>query len=266
MPDFLDLSLKIQKSTLSLFRMLPYCAKNFLAGTNMRHNELMPREKLLRYGAGELSDAELLAIFLRTGVKGMPVTALSEQVLAEFGSLRGLLTASETAFCTVKGLGQTQFIQLQATKEMTKRYLSQQMRATESISDPMLAVMYFQAELEDDEREIFMVLFLDNRHRLIKIEKLFYGTINQTAVYPREIVKVALKYNAAAIIVAHNHPSGSCEPSSADRALTKRIEAACNLVEIRLVDHIIVGKGDYFSFSEEQFEFENGDFSLEEIS
>lgn len=218
--------------------------------------ELMPREKLLLLGVEQLTDVELLAIFLRTGIKGTSVMELSKNVLREFGSLRGLLTADQEQFCRVKGLGQTQYIQLQATKEMTKRYLAQQMEMADAMSDPTVAVMYFQAELENDEREVFMVLFLDNQHRLLKIEKLFFGTINQTEVHPREIIKVGLKYNAAAIIIAHNHPSGNCNPSTADRELTEKIEMACELFNIRMLDHIIVGKGDYFSFAEERFEQE----------
>lgn len=217
----------------------------------METEPLMPREKLLKYGVESLSDDELLAIFLRTGIKGTPVMMLAKQVLAAFGSLRGLLTASLDNFCQIKGLGQTQYIQLQATKEMTKRYLAEQMQFHQAIDDPSVAVMYFQAELENAEREVFMVLFLDNQHRLIKQEKLFFGTINQASVYPREIIKEALFCNAAAIIVAHNHPSGSCEPSEADRALTRKIKLACDLIDLRFVDHIIVGKGDYFSFQEE---------------
>ena len=215
---------------------------------------LMPREKLLQQGVEALNDQELLAIFLRTGIRGIPVMQLSENVLKTFGSLRGLLTASIEDFCKVKGLGKTQYIQLQATKEMTKRYLSQQMEASETISEPYMAIMYFQSELEHWEREVFMVIFLDNQNRLIRTEKMFFGTINQASVHPREVVKAALKYNAAAIIIAHNHPSGECTPSAADRHLTKRIELACDLVDIRFVDHIIVGKGDYFSFEEEKRE------------
>ncbi|UKH23637.1 DNA repair protein RadC [Actinobacillus pleuropneumoniae] len=214
---------------------------------------LMPREKLLASGAESLTDQELLAIFLRTGIKGMPVMQLSQEVLNGFGSLRELLSADLATFCRMKGLGQTQFIQLQASKEMTKRYLAQQMQVRENINEPYLAVMYFQAELESEEREVFMVMFLDNQNRLIKKEKMFYGTINQATVYPREIIKEALKCNAAAIIVAHNHPSGNCTPSESDRALTKKLEMACDLVGIRFVDHIVVGKGDYFSFEEEKF-------------
>ncbi|AIK17667.1 RadC family protein [Glaesserella parasuis] len=227
---------------------------------NESSSELMPREKLLKFGAEALSDAELLAIFLRTGIKGIPVMDLSESVLTAFGSLRGLLSATLEDFCKIKGLGQIQYIQLQATKEMTKRYLSQQMKVNEMVDSPYLAVMYFQSELESWEREVFMVIFLDNQNRLIKTEKMFYGTINQASVHPREIIKEALKCNAAAILVAHNHPSGNCNPSEADRFLTRKIEMACDLVDIRFVDHIIVGKGDYFSFEEEKFEQENYEF------
>ncbi|WGE91289.1 RadC family protein [Actinobacillus genomosp. 1] len=223
----------------------------------MNNVELMPREKLLAYGVESLTDQELLAIFLRTGIKGMPVMQLSQEVLNGFGSLRELLSADLATFCRIKGLGQTQFIQLQASKEMTKRYLAQQMQVRENINEPYLAVMCFQAELESEEREVFMVMFLDNQNRLIKKEKMFYGTINQATVYPREIIKEALKCNAAAIIVAHNHPSGNCTPSESDRILTKKIEMACDLVGIRFVDHIVVGKGDYFSFEEERFRRNN---------
>lgn len=218
------------------------------------HKTMMPREKLLQQGVESLNDQELLAIFLRTGIKGTPVMELSANVLTEFGSLRGLLTAPLEEFCQVRGLGQTQYIQLQATKEMTKRYLSQQMQVNETINDPYVAIMYFQSELEHWEREVFMVLFLDNQNRLIRTEKMFFGTINQASVHPREVIKAALKCNAAAIIIAHNHPSGECTPSEADRHLTRRIEMACGLVDIRFVDHIIVGKGDYFSFEEEKLE------------
>ncbi|WP_025343081.1 RadC family protein [Mannheimia varigena] len=221
-----------------------------------QESTIMPREKLLTHGAAALTDAELLAIFLRTGTKDVPVMTLAESVLMVFGSLRQLLNADIDEFCKIYGLGKTKYIQLQASKEMTKRYLAQQMEFSEMIQAPYMAIMYFQTELEEEEREVFMVLFLDNQNRLIYKEKMFFGTINQTAVHPREIIKRALKYNAAAIIVAHNHPSGSCLPSESDRSLTKKIEMACELVDIRFVDHIIVGKGDYFSFEEEKLDIQ----------
>lgn len=213
---------------------------------------LLPREKLLKYGAESLTDTELIAIFLRTGIKGIPVMQLSENVLKKFGSLRALLTADLDSFCKIKGLGKTQFVQLQATKEMTKRYLNQKIQLSSAISEPFIAILYFQSELEDCEREVFMVIFLNNQNEVIKSEKMFFGTINQATVHPREVIKEALKCNAAAILVAHNHPSGNCTPSQSDRDLTYKLTNACNLVDIRFVDHIIVGKGDYFSFKEEE--------------
>ncbi|PJG83715.1 RadC family protein [Caviibacterium pharyngocola] len=213
-------------------------------------NELMPREKLLRFGASALTDEELLAIFLRTGIKGCPVMQLSHEVLTHFGSLRGLIRAEQQAFCAVKGLGITQFIQLQACTEMTKRYLSQTLEIADEFTDPQAVRMYLQTELENKEREVFVVLFLDNRHRLIKKEEMFLGTINSAAVYPREIIKTALCYNAAAVILAHNHPSGEAQPSQSDKLITDKIKQAAEIVEVRVLDHFIIGKGCYFSFCE----------------
>lgn len=214
---------------------------------------LMPREKLLKLGAKALQDVELLAIFLRTGVKNCPVMSLSQQALNHFGSLRNLICASQQDFCAVKGLGITQFIQLQACTEMTKRYLSQQLSESASFHHIETTRLYLQAELAQQEREIFLVLFLDNQHRLIKQEPMFLGTINQANVYPREIIKTALYCNAAAIILAHNHPSGAARPSQADKEMTQQIKQACRLMEIRLLDHFIIGKGEYFSFSEQNW-------------
>ncbi|WP_032094085.1 RadC family protein [Necropsobacter rosorum] len=213
-------------------------------------NELMPREKLLRLGAAALSDAELLAIFLRTGIKNCPVMQLSHHVLAHFGCLRALISAEQQQFCAVKGLGVTQFIQLRACTEMTKRYLLQQLEISHTFNAPETVRTYLQAELAHKEREVFLVLFLDNQHRLIKKEEMFLGTINSAAVYPREIVKSALTCNAAALILAHNHPSGVAQPSASDRKITETIKQAAELVEIRVLDHFVIGKGDYFSFSE----------------
>ena len=208
----------------------------FFSLINMQTNSpLMPREKLLKYGVEALEDHELLAIFLRTGIKGCPVMELSHSVLQHFGSLRALLSADKEAFCKVKGLGITQFIQLQATTEMTKRYLKQELLIE---------------QLHHEEREIFMVLFLDNQHRLIKKERLFLGTINVTNVYPREIIKESLYCNAAALILAHNHPSGIAEPSYSDKLITQKIIEAAELMDIRILDHFIVGKGTCYSFAE----------------
>ncbi|CAM3899167.1 RadC family protein [Avibacterium endocarditidis] len=211
---------------------------------------LMPREKLLKFGAEALDDSELLAIFLRTGIKNCSVIELSRVVLDHFGSLRQLISADQKAFCNVKGLGITQFIQLQASTEMTKRYLLQELEMTQAFTRPELVRMYLQTELEHKEREVFLVLFLDNQHRLIKKEEMFLGTINTAAVYPREIVKSALFCNAAAIILAHNHPSGIAEPSNSDRIITEKIQKVAELVEIRVLDHFVIGKGCYVSFSE----------------
>ncbi|MFZ7142699.1 RadC family protein [Avibacterium avium] len=211
---------------------------------------LMPREKLLKFGAEALDDSELLAIFLRTGIKNCSVMELSRVVLDHFGSLRQLISADQKAFCKVKGLGITQFIQLQASTEMTKRYLLQELEMAQAFTRPELVRMYLQTELEHKEREVFLVLFLDNQHRLIKKEEMFLGTINTAAVYPREIVKSALFCNAAAIILAHNHPSGIAEPSNSDRIITEKIQKVAELVEIRVLDHFVIGKGCYVSFSE----------------
>lgn len=216
-------------------------------------NPLMPREKLLTQGADQLSDHELLAIFLRTGIKGTSVLELSQQVLSHFGSLRGLLMASEEAFCQVKGLGQTQYVLLQAARTLMKRFLRETLHEPDAVDSPEVAIRYFQAELGDWEQEVFMALFLDNQNRLIAAEKLFFGTVNQVGAYPREVIKAAIKHNAAGILVAHNHPSGLCTPSVPDREFTEKLEKICDLIDLRFVDHIIVGKGDYFSFDEEKF-------------
>ena len=214
------------------------------------NDDLMPREKLLKFGVETLADYELLAIFLRTGIKGCPVIQLSKNVLSHFGSLHTLLSADEKSFCSVKGLGITQFIQLQAITEMTKRYLKQEMLSTPIINDPETVKLFLLTELQHEEREVFMVLFLDNQHRLIKKERLFLGTINVTNVYPREIIKESLYCNAAALILAHNHPSGLAEPSYSDKMITQKIIEAAELMDIRILDHFIVGKGTCYSFAE----------------
>ena len=212
--------------------------------------ESRPREKLLCRGPNSLSDAELLAIFLRTGIKGMNVIELADYLLSDFGSLRKLFSCSQDEFCQHKGLGQAKFVQLQAVLEMSRRYLAETISKGEAISRPQDTKMYLSSRLRDKEREVFFILYLDSQHHIIADEILFEGTINSASVYPREVVKKSLFHNATAIIVAHNHPSGIVEPSSADKNITNRIADALALVDIRLLDHFIVGDKEVLSFAE----------------
>ena len=209
-----------------------------------------PREKLLLQGAAALSDAELLAIFLRTGVPGRTAVDLARDLLSRFGSLRQMLVADKTSFCETPGLGPAKFTQLQAVVEMARRHLLEELQRGESLSDPLQSKRYLQARLRDLPHEVFACLFLDNRHRVIAFEELFRGTINGASVHPREVVKRALELNAAAVILAHNHPSGVAEPSQADRDLTVRLQQALELVEVRVLDHIVVGDGEPLAFAE----------------
>lgn len=209
-----------------------------------------PREKLLRTGAEALSDAELLAIFLRTGVKGISAVDLARQLLSEFGSLRRLLEADETMFCSGHGLGQAKFVQLQAVLEMSRRHLESTLTRGEAFTDCTLTKNYLKQRLRAYPHEVFACLFLDNQHRMITFEELFRGTIDGASVYPREVVKHALQHNAAAVILAHNHPSGVAEPSQADIHITRRIKAALDLVDIRVLDHIIVGDDEPTSLAQ----------------
>lgn len=212
--------------------------------------ESMPREKLLQRGPQSLSDAELLAIFLRTGTQGMNVLALADLLLRDFGSLRALFCASKEQFCRHKGLGEAKFVQLQAVLEMTQRYLGETLKRGDALTSPQQTKLYLSSILRDRQREAFYILFLDNQHRVIRDEILFEGTIDAASVYPREVVKRALHHNAAAVILAHNHPSGVAEPSQADRRITDRLRDALSLVEIRVLDHFVVGDGEVVSFVE----------------
>ncbi len=212
--------------------------------------ESMPREKLLQRGPQSLSDAELLAIFLRTGTQGMNVLALADLLLRDFGSLRALFCASKEQFCRHKGLGEAKFVQLQAVLEMTQRYLAETLKHGDALTSPQQTKLYLSSVLRDRQREAFYILFLDNQHRVIRDEILFEGTIDAASVYPREVVKRALHHNAAAVILAHNHPSGVAEPSQADRRITDRLRDALGLVEIRVLDHFVVGDGEVVSFAE----------------
>ncbi|MCP3686943.1 MAG: JAB domain-containing protein [Gammaproteobacteria bacterium] len=200
-----------------------------------------PREKLLSKGPKALSDAELLAIFLRTGIQGCSAVDLARQLLDGFGSLRALLTASQPDFCAHKGLGNAKYAQLQAVLEMATRHLHEELERGDSITSPEDTMRYLQAQLRDRPHEVFACLMLDNRNRIIAFRELFRGTIDGASVYPREVVKQALADNAACIILAHNHPSGVCEPSQADIQITERLKQALALVDIRVLDHVIVG-------------------------
>ncbi|AYV21597.1 RadC family protein [Vibrio mediterranei] len=213
-------------------------------------NESLPREKLLNRGSHALSDAELLAIFLRTGTKGMNVVQLADALLSDFGSLRALFTASQEAFCQRKGLGLAKYVQLQAVLEMSQRYLCETIQRGDSLNSPEQTKHYLMSVLRDRHREAFYVLFLDNQNRVIADEIMFEGTIDAASVYPREVVKRALHHNAAALILAHNHPSGVAEPSQADRRITRRLSDALGLVDIRVLDHFVVGDGEVVSFAE----------------
>lgn len=208
-----------------------------------------PREKLLARGAAALSDAELLAVFLRTGVAGLSAVDLARELLSTFGGLRSLLSADVERFCAAKGLGRAKFAQLQAVLELSRRHLAEELHREGVLRDPDSTRRFLQARLRDEARELFGMLLLDNQHQVLAFEVLAMGTINAAAVYPREVVKAALRRNAAAVIFAHNHPSGVAEPSAADRELTDRLITALRTVDIRVLDHVIVGE-DCVSFAE----------------
>jgi len=199
-----------------------------------------PREKLLHHGAETLTDAELLAIFLRTGVAGMDAVRLAQSLLDHFGSLAALMEADLDTFCQAKGLGRAKYVQLQATLEMARRTLRNRLQTGRTFDSAETAGAYCLHLLGSRDHEAFAVLYLDAQHRLIEDEILFRGTLTETTVHPREVARQALRHNAAAIIVAHNHPSGSPEPSPADHALTRRLAQALTLLEIHLLDHFIV--------------------------
>lgn len=209
-----------------------------------------PREKLLARGAAMLSDAELLAVLLRTGTRGESAVALARRLLGNYGGLRALFASSRAEFCTLPGLGAAKYTQLQAALELARRHLGEALERGAPLTDPAGAQRYLSARLRDLPHEVFACLFLDTRHRVIAFEELFRGTLNGASVHPREVVKRALSLNAAAVILAHNHPSGVAEPSAADRQLTNRLREALDLVEIRVLDHFVVGDGNGVSFAE----------------
>ncbi len=209
-----------------------------------------PREKLLRRGASSLSDAELLAIFLRTGVTGKSAVDLARDLLTRFGSLTQLFAASEQDFCDIHGMGQAKYVQLQAVLEMSRRALNEEMKSGDALNSPDAVRNYLQLLLRGRAQEVFAVIFLDAQHRVIASEELFHGTLTQTSVYPREVVKRVLHHNAAAVIFAHNHPSGVAEPSQSDQHLTTALKQALGLVDVRVLDHFIVAGTGCLSFAE----------------
>jgi DNA repair protein RadC len=213
--------------------------------------EERPREKLLLRGAASLSEAELLAIFLRTGVAGKTAVDLARALLVEYGSLRSLFEAAPNRFCASHGLGPAKYVQLQAVLEMVRRYLHENLRRGDALSNPAATRDYLTAKLRGRPHEVFVCLLLDARHRVLAYEEVFRGTIDGASVHPREIVKLALDHHAAAVILAHNHPSGVSEPSQADVRLTQRLREALMLVDIRVLDHLIVGDGPALSFAEQ---------------
>ncbi|MGH1536677.1 MAG: RadC family protein [Gammaproteobacteria bacterium] len=200
-----------------------------------------PRERLLAQGASALSDAELLAIFLRTGVKGKSAVDLARELLTELGGLRGLLSTDLKTFCQAKGLGEAKYAQLQACLEMSRRYLRESLEREGPLSNPEEAKQFLLMRMRDYDKEVFACLFLDTKNRVIEFEELFVGSLHSAEVHPREVVKQALKHNANAIIFAHNHPSGDSTPSHADIEITYTLRDALALMDIKALDHLIIG-------------------------
>ena len=209
-----------------------------------------PREKLIAKGAETLSDAELVAIFLRTGVRGKSAVDVAREVLARFGSLSGLFAANSGAMTAVAGLGAAKYAQLQAVLEMARRALREKLERGSALCSPQAVRDYLRLKLQDRPHEVFVGVFLDAQNRVLAVEEMFRGTLTQTSVYPREVVKRALAHNAAAMIFAHNHPSGIAEPSRSDEALTQALKQALALVDVKVLDHFVVGSGAAMSFAE----------------
>ncbi len=209
-----------------------------------------PREKLLQMGSAALTEAELLAIWLRHGTSGMTAIDIARSLLVNFGSLRSLLSAERNVFCRQRGVGPTRWAELQAALEIVRRHHLERLRTGPALHSPRIVREYLMARLRDREHEVFCCLYLDSRHRLIVCEELFRGTVDGASVHPREVVKQALARNATAVILAHNHPSGVAEPSQADEIITTRLRDALALVEIRLLDHLIIGDGSCASLAE----------------
>jgi DNA repair protein RadC len=209
-----------------------------------------PREKLLASGAAALTDAELLALLLGTGGRGHSAVDLARSLIAHFGSLRELLTAARPRCLGQPGVGPARYATLQAAVELARRHFHEALRAGPALAAPEATRTFLLAQLRDRPYEVFCCLYLDNRHRLISFEELFRGTIDRAGVHPREVLRQTLSHNAAAVIFAHNHPSGVLEPSQADELITRRLKEALELLDVRVLDHFIVGDGRCFSFCE----------------
>lgn len=209
-----------------------------------------PREKVLKHGVAALTDEELLALFLRIGRPGIPVIELARELLTHFGSLYWLLSADYKQFNAVRGIGVATFTQFSAIAELARRYYYAQVMNEPHLRSTEMTKTFLQSQLDGEEREVFIVVFLNNQHQIIKSLRMFAGTLSHVEVHPREIVREAIKINAAAVILSHNHPSGLAEPSEADKAITERIIKSCNFMEIRVLDHIVVGRGECVSFAE----------------
>lgn len=213
---------------------------------------VLPREKMQVDGIETLSDVELLALFLRTGTRRLNVLSYAEYLLNHFGSLHGLLSAREPDLLQMEGIGIAKYAQLKGIAELARRYFNVRLMIMDDpLSSPHITREFLQSQLAHEEREIFLVIFLDNKNRVLKHCRLFSGTLSHVEVHPREIVREAIKLNAAGLILAHNHPSGSAQPSKADRIITERVIKCCNFMEISVLDHLIVGKGEIVSFAEQ---------------
>jgi len=221
----------------------PMTIRNWLPGER-------PRERLLAHGAAALSDAELLAIVLRTGIAGRSAVDLAREVLARFGGIGSLFAAGVSEFRAAKGLGDARFAQLRAFHELSRRALREELVQRNALNSPRAVQDYLRLTLSALPAEVFYVLFLDAQHRLIAAEEMFRGTLTQTSVYPREVVKEALRRNSAAVILAHNHPSGIAEPSRADELLTQALKSALDLVDVKVLDHLVIAGNVAWSFAE----------------
>jgi len=209
-----------------------------------------PREKMLARGPSALSDVELLALLLRTGMAGKNVFQLAQELLMTFKGVAGLLHAGTAELQRIKGLGPAKRAELAAVLELARRGLKEQLQVQEAFHSPNAVKHYFQLQLAHKNHEVFAVLFLDSQNRLKAMEELFRGTLTQTSVYPREVVVRALHHQASAVVLSHNHPSGSVQPSRADESLTQTLKAALALVDVRVLDHVIVGQGQALSMAE----------------